>query len=158
MKRVLVLSDSHGNVGRMETAVEATKPDLIIHLGDCITDARELQERYPRIRMEMVPGNCDCSLDDSERMLVIEGHYVMLCHGHTRQVKNHVFSLLMAAKEKGAELALFGHTHMVFQDWHEGVRLYNPGSIGSPGLHIPPSYGVITFTEKDIHMETVYME
>ena len=35
MKRILVLSDSHGNVNNMVTAVGRLHPDMIIHLGDC---------------------------------------------------------------------------------------------------------------------------
>ena len=34
MKRILVLSDSHGNVNNMVTAVGRLRPDMIIHLPD----------------------------------------------------------------------------------------------------------------------------
>jgi predicted phosphodiesterase len=34
MKKILVLSDSHGNVNNMVTAVSRLQPDIIIHLGD----------------------------------------------------------------------------------------------------------------------------
>lgn len=33
--RILVLSDSHGNVDNMARAVELTAPDRVLHLGDC---------------------------------------------------------------------------------------------------------------------------
>ena len=42
MKKILVLSDSHGNVNNMVTAVRNTHPDQIIHLGDCWVDAEKL--------------------------------------------------------------------------------------------------------------------
>ena len=61
MKRILVLSDSHGNVNNMIYAVKETDPDMIIHLGDCWTDAARLKTKFPHIPMEQVPGNCDCS-------------------------------------------------------------------------------------------------
>ena len=44
MKRVLVLSDSHGNVGNMIRAVKREEPDMILHLGDCVVDADALIE------------------------------------------------------------------------------------------------------------------
>lgn len=44
MKRILVLSDSHGNVNNMVTAVSRLHPDMIIHLGDCWADAEQLPE------------------------------------------------------------------------------------------------------------------
>ena len=43
MKRVLVLSDSHGNVGNMIRAVKREEPDMILHLGDCVVDADALR-------------------------------------------------------------------------------------------------------------------
>ena len=35
MTKILVLSDSHGNLQNMIWAVKKEKPDRIIHLGDC---------------------------------------------------------------------------------------------------------------------------
>ncbi len=61
MKKILVLSDSHGNVNNMVTAVRNTHPDQIIHLGDCWVDAEKLHQQFPMIMMEQVPGNCDCN-------------------------------------------------------------------------------------------------
>lgn len=45
MKRVLVLSDSHGNVGNMIRAVKREEPDMILHLGDCVVDADALDRK-----------------------------------------------------------------------------------------------------------------
>ena len=49
--RILVLSDSHGNVEKMARCAELTDPNIILHLGDCQRDAealhRELQGRVP---------------------------------------------------------------------------------------------------------------
>lgn len=59
MKRVLVLSDSHGNVGNMIRAVKREEPDMILHLGDCVVDADALRREFPHITMVNVPGNCD---------------------------------------------------------------------------------------------------
>ena len=61
MKRVLVLSDSHGNVGNMIRAVKREEPDMILHLGDCVVDADALRREFPHITMVNVPGNCDFS-------------------------------------------------------------------------------------------------
>ena len=55
MKRVLVLSDSHGNLNNMIYAVKTVSPELIIHLGDCWADATLLQKKFPNIPMEQVP-------------------------------------------------------------------------------------------------------
>ena len=71
MKRILVLSDSHGNVNNMVTAVGRLHPDMIIHLGDCWADAEQLHRKFPMTVMEQVPGNCDCRQEVQERILLI---------------------------------------------------------------------------------------
>ena len=160
MKRVLVLSDSHGNVNNMVYAVRETKPDMIIHLGDCWADAAQLKRKYPGIPMEQVPGNCDCSQEVAERILIIEGKSVLICHGHTFNVKASPLMLQYEAEEQRVDAALFGHTHRVFYATHNGVTYLNPGSIGSPPWGVPPSYAVLEIdggTEK-IAYDVVYIE
>ena len=45
--KILVLSDSHGNVSNMAAAVEQTAPRMIFHLGDCWRDAEKLHDLFP---------------------------------------------------------------------------------------------------------------
>jgi hypothetical protein len=160
MKKILVLSDSHGNIQNMIYAVKQTRPDMIFHLGDCWSDAEQLHRKFKNIPMEHVPGNCDCTLEPPERILYIEGKKILLCHGHAYNVKMGLLSLEYAAKEKEVDLALFGHTHRVFYDLHNGIGMFNPGSIGAPGFGIPPSYGILTLdgdTGK-MQMDVAYIE
>ncbi len=147
MKNILVLSDSHGNLNNMILAVKRMQPDGIIHLGDCWADAEQLRKKFPRIPMEQVPGNCDGEHGFLERVLEIEGRRVMICHGHTRNVKAGLFLLELAAQEQNADVVLFGHTHRVFYDRHNGLTILNPGSIGAPGGGNPPSYGTLALDE-----------
>ena len=94
--------------------------------------------------MEQVPGNCDCTQEFAERVLLIEGKSVLICHGHTYNVKAGYLNLQYGAQEKGVDVALFGHTHRVFYGTHNGTTYLNPGSIGSPAYGVPPSYGILT--------------
>ena len=138
---VLVLSDSHGDVEAMAQAAEKTKPDLIVHLGDCWRDAEELKMLFPRIPMEHVPGNCDFRPGEpAEKLVFWEGLRVLLCHGHTYGVKSSLMSAGYAAEEKSLDLFLFGHTHRPLCDWRGKTTFFNPGSIGK-GLK--PTYGVL---------------
>ncbi|MDD6157786.1 MAG: metallophosphoesterase [Lachnospiraceae bacterium] len=148
MTKILVLSDSHGNVNNMVIAVKETKPDMIFHLGDCWSDAVTLHKQYPDITMVQVPGNCDCVMEPSERLLEMEGVKLLLCHGHAYNVKSSLLSLEYAAREKQVDIALYGHTHAVGMDWNNGVRLYNPGSIGAPRFNNPAAYGVLTLDQE----------
>ena len=160
MKRVLVLSDSHGNVNNMILAVRREMPEMIIHLGDCISDAEQLKATYTDFSFECVPGNCDCSMEMAVRILEIEGKRVMICHGHTFRVKSGLLNLELGARERGVDIALFGHTHRVFYETHNGVTYLNPGSIGSPGYGVLPSYGVLQIDgeQNKIAYDIVYIE
>ncbi len=147
MKQILVLSDSHGNLNNMVYAAKRERPDLMIHLGDCWADAEKLKMKFPQIPLEQVPGNCDCNHEFLERILLIEGKKLFICHGHTKNVKAGYVNLQYAAQEQEADVALFGHTHRVFYGNHNGIVYLNPGSIGAPAYGIPPSYGLLEIDE-----------
>lgn len=160
MKKILVLSDSHGNLNNMIIAVNKTAPDLIIHLGDCWTDAQKLRAKFPGIILEQVPGNCDCGQEMLERILLIEGKRILICHGHTFNVKAGYLNLEYAAQERQVDAVLFGHTHRVFYGTHNRIIYLNPGSIGAPAYGVPPSYGILEIdgaTDK-IDYDVFYIE
>lgn len=137
--RILILSDSHGDVASMTAAVARTQPQQILHLGDCWRDAAALRRAFPRLPIAQVPGNCDAydlsARGPSELTLTFEGHRVFLCHGHRYHVKSGLLALRYAAEEAEAELCLFGHTHLPCLERCGGLTLLNPGSIGSPHSH-----------------------
>lgn len=140
--KLLVLSDSHGNIDNMCRAAELTQPRHILHLGDCLPDARALRRRCPEIPLTAVPGNCDWgSLDEPERLLEFDGVRLLMLHGHTRNVKSSPLSAQYAAREYGADVLLFGHTHCPLVDYDGTLYTINPGAIGD---HLRPTYGVVT--------------
>ena len=140
--KLLVLSDSHGNVDNMARAVELTQPRHILHLGDCLRDAQALHERFPDLPMDTVPGNCDWgSFDQPERLLEFEGVRVLMMHGHTRNVKSSPLAAQYAAREWGADVLLFGHTHRPMVDNDGALLVLNPGAAGDP---LRPTCGLLT--------------
>ena len=143
--KILVFSDSHGNEDNMIRAVERERPftlDAIVHLGDGWRDAEALHRLYPRIPLEQVPGNCDLGrFEERERVVFFGDCRVLLCHGHTLGVKSSLLRASYEARERGAQALLYGHTHIPHIDYHDGLWLVNPGSIGD---HRRPSYGVLT--------------
>lgn len=129
--KILVLSDSHGRVENMAKAVEAVRPQMILHLGDVMRDAEKLSRLFPDIPMEQVPGNCDLRPGEpQERLLFLENKRVLMCHGHTYGVKSSLSLAGRAAEEKQADLFLFGHTHKPLWDYRGRTVFVNPGSIG----------------------------
>lgn len=108
--------------------------------GDCARDADRLGRLYPRIPLLGVPGNCDYgSADQPERLTELGG--VRILNGHTRHVKSGPMAAMYAARECGADILLFGHTHQPLVDRSGDFWVMNPGCIGPSPRR---TYGVIT--------------
>lgn len=154
--KLLVLSDSHGNLSNMEQAVERERPRMILHLGDCWRDAERLARRFPAIPLEQVPGNCDFRPGEpAEKLLCLEEWRILLCHGHTYGVKQSLLTAGYAAEEQNLDLLLFGHTHKPLVDKRGKTLFLNPGSIGDCRR---PFYGVITLQNGRLDGRTVALE
>ena len=151
--KILVLSDSHGRVENAVQAVEITRPDAIFHLGDGWRDAQELSARFPDIPLTQVPGNCDFgTLSQAELLVCLEGHTLLLAHGHTLSVKQSLLPAMYRAQEVGAEMLLYGHTHFASIDERNGIFFLNPGSIGD---YSRPFYGIVTVENGKLDARTV---
>lgn len=151
--RVLVVSDSHGNVDNMVRAVEWVQPDYVLHLGDCQRDLEALRREFPGLAMEGVPGNCDWgSYDQKERLIELGGVRILLLHGHTRNVKSSPMAAMYAAKECGAQVLLFGHTHRPMVDNDRALLTLNPGAAGDRDA---PTCGVLTIENGRADVKTV---
>ena len=145
MKRmkIIVFSDSHGDVDHMIRAVRLEKPDLCFYLGDGEYDLTRLQRRFPTLPVNAVRGNCDLRSTLPRAISCAAGGLrIFATHGHLYGVKHDpIFrELCRAALEENADVVLFGHTHDPFRDRTMGMELLNPGSIG-PSTR--PSYGLI---------------
>lgn len=142
---ILVLSDSHGKVDHMVRAVEQFHPRQVLHLGDCVRDAQALERQFPQLPVTMVPGNCDWGqTGEPERLLEIEGVRILMLHGHTRHVKSSPMAAVYAAREYGADVLLFGHTHVPLVDYDGALWVMNPGAAGDCTR---PTCGLLTIRE-----------
>lgn len=139
--KILVLSDSHGNVRDMVKVVEREQPQMILHLGDCWVDAERLKEEFPNIPMEHVPGNCDFRLgEELEKVIFVEDFRILICHGHTYGVKTSLLQAGLAAEEKNVDAFLFGHTHVPLVDKRGKTLFMNPGTMNG----WKSTYGILT--------------
>lgn len=154
--KVLVLSDSHGNVANMIQAVEREAPRMILHLGDCWRDGERLHDRFPELPFEQVYGNCDFlrGTRETEKLLYLGEKRVLMCHGHTYGVKQSLLAAGLAAEEKNVDLFLFGHTHKPLVDMRGKTLFLNPGSIGD---YARPAYGVVTLENGKLDARTVLL-
>ena len=157
----LIFSDSHGSASNMSMALDRQikTPDAILFLGD---GARDIDNLFVvDTPIWAVRGNCDWASSDyadkTERLLYFEGHTILLCHGHEWGVKGGLGALIAHAAEVGADIVLFGHTHVptlttIAAGENVGktvlsrpMYLFNPGSIGYEG-----SFGVLTLKGKRV--------
>lgn len=154
--KLLVFSDSHGNVEHMRKAVERERPDRVFHLGDVMRDAVELSLIYPDLPLELVPGNCDYATDvPFQKILCVEGRRILMTHGHTYQVKLGMGQAVQAAWEAQVDILLFGHTHEAYCRKQEGLWIMNPGTIRG-GLM--PTCGLIRLEGEDTSCEILEIQ
>ncbi len=157
---LLVFSDSHGWALNLLKAYrkQIKKPDAVIFLGDGLRDLSYCKFDVPLL---CVRGNCDVfsnfGLIDAEEELIMTlgGKKIMMTHGDRYSVKSTFTKICAAADEKGADIVLFGHTHVPFEKYLSegesefGVTLkkplcmMNPGSIGDR----PSSFGVVEISD-----------
>ena len=154
--KVLVLSDSHGNIFNMIQAVEREAPRMVFHLGDCWRDGERLHDRFPELPFEQVYGNCDYFRGswEAEKLLCLGDKRVLLCHGHTYGVKQSLLAAGLAAEERDLDLFLFGHTHKPLVDMRGKTLFLNPGSIGD---YARPTYGVVTLENGKLDARTALL-
>ena len=154
--KVLILSDSHGNISNMIQAVEQEAPRMIFHLGDCWRDGERLHSRFPDLPFEQVYGNCDYfrGSQEAEKLLYLRDKRVLMCHGHTYGVKQSLLAAGLAAEEKDLDLFLFGHTHKPLVDMRGKTLFLNPGSIGD---YSRPCYGVVTLENGKLNARTALL-
>ena len=153
--RILVVSDSHGDVFGLRCAIEAQPTaSVLIHLGDGERDMDAVSGAAGNIKVIRVKGNADYSTDIPYNCVeIIEGKRIYCTHGQWEKVKYGDYELICAAKDAGADLVLFGHTHTPAKDYIDGIYLFNPGSIRDG------NYGVIDITKAGIvciHMKLMF--
>lgn len=136
MKRVIVVSDSHGDVAGLRKAFEQARRhghvDAAVFLGDGLDDFETVRQ-MPFMQDTVcyaVRGNNDwTSYEQGEIVFEVGGARFYACHGHQRYVKYNLDRLWYAARERGAQVALYGHTHREKIDLEGTVTMINPGAV-----------------------------
>ena len=151
-----IISDTHGNWSAVDNVVSiAQKMDMWLHCGDCVPDAAYLQELVS-VPVYGVAGNCDWPTGKTcyERIVDAAGHKIFLTHGHNYGVRYTQEYIMEAAESQGADIAIFGHTHMV--EYLPGSPLVlNPGSASRPRDERRGSFMIVELTENTTPKITV---
>lgn len=148
--KILIISDSHGHHDLVRRAIGQEAPiDLLIHAGDVEGDLAHILGDRREYEIRAVAGNMDWSdsLED-ELCFPVCGHTIYVAHGHRLGVHGGTGRLVRRARELGADIAIYGHTHMPDYGKEEGVLVINPGSVAKPRQEgWRKSYAVMTIDE-----------
>ena len=151
--RLLVISDTHGRAALIDRVLRREKEAKeIFFLGDVVRDIEEVLPEYRDRNFHIVRGNCDyfCSYPSFDiKEYKNEGVSVYFAHGHNHSVKSGTDGILEAAKNVGANIALYGHTHIANIEYRDGVYIINSGSLALP-RNGAASYAVIDITKAGI--------
>lgn len=149
--KVMIVSDTHGKDKNFEKALLKEAPiDALIHCGD-----GEGREDYYEVLCEcpayFVRGNCDRNSSlSSEIVIELEGHRIMVTHGHYYGVSMGLDWLVDAAREHKADIVMYGHTHKPDLQLRGDVTAVNPGSLTQPRQNDrKPTYLIMEIDEKN---------
>ncbi|MBR3366464.1 MAG: metallophosphoesterase [Lachnospiraceae bacterium] len=159
--KILVISDTHGQHALLRRAIGQEAPiDILVHAGDIEGSLREILGTKREYAVYAVAGNMDW-LQEYPDSLTFEagGHRFYVAHGHRHGVHSSKARLLEAAKEAGADVAVFGHTHIPYLEEYDDVILLNPGSAAKPRQNgWQKTYAVIEIPEGDASGEEMTIE
>ena len=146
--KILVFSDSHGDVEIMIKVAKYEKTDIICHCGDYLNDALELQKHID-VPLYCIAGNDDTAEADLyEKYVKTGGKRFLFIHGHQFGISDDYWNGLkkLFFYRNDVDIVLFGHTHEPFIYRCDARWLFNPGSIGA--YNVPWStYGLIRLNE-----------
>ncbi|MCA1057842.1 metallophosphoesterase [Rossellomorea aquimaris] len=149
--KLLVVSDSHGS---KEELVDLSKKyqsdvDAMIHCGDS-----ELSADDPALSSYLiVRGNCDMDARLPDDLVEdVDGHSIMVTHGHLYGIKMSLMKLRYRAEEVGAKFVFFGHSHTLGAELNNGILFLNPGSILLPRGRSERTYALVNAEEQEINV------
>ena len=146
---VIVVSDNHL---RKETIRDIrqfhTEAQVFIHCGDSEMSYKELTG-YACVR-----GNCDYDFEIPSSIVVpVENHKIFVVHGHRQLFFRSYGELIKEAKHRDCDIVCFGHIHRYVDEYEDGIRLLNPGSLRNNRDGSPPSYMRVTIDQDVIQVE-----
>ncbi len=142
-ERIVVISDSHGNPDKIEAVL--TKEDrckTIVFCGDGLRDLAFIDLPKDAVLLK-VDGNNDfyetvgC---EQEILQEVHGRILFIAHGHRHGVKSSTNYIAETARARGANIILFGHTHIPCFIEGDPI-LFNPGAL------MDNRYGIIEISD-----------
>ena len=131
--KILIVSDTHRAHSTFTEVVEQEKPfDMLIHLGD-VEGGEYYIDSLVSCPVHMVGGNNDYFSQLSREKVIFIGKYrAFITHGHQYFVSMGEDRLKQAARQRGVDIVMYGHTHVPALRVEDDLVTLNPGSISYP--------------------------
>ena len=164
MMRVGVFSDSHGNVNAMKLLYASMGHlDAVFFLGDMTADIdvfmKLLLKEGDQTPVYHVRGNNDMYSKEPDFLIVpLEERTAFLTHGHLYRVRQGTDMLCQAARKAGCDIALYGHTHVRYCSYDDGIFVLNPGAVSGSYYGYLKTAAVLIIDGKLVRMEDATLE
>lgn len=130
--KVGILADTHIRKGRTLPPFvwdSLSDVDIILHAGDLVSESvlEELSVMAPVIA---VKGNCDWWVEDipDNTITDIGSLRVGLTHGYLGKGNSTPERAFNTFKNEKVDMIVFGHSHIPYKSFQDGILLFNPGS------------------------------
>lgn len=141
--RIAAVSDTHGSVDAIISALRRQSADHLLFAGDYYRDGIYIAEQLG-IPVDAVPGNCDAGCSEGrEKLLEFSSQRILLVHGHQYGVKRDLQRLYYRAQELEVQAVVFGHTHLAICEQQGGLWFINPGSPVHPRIAGQESFAIL---------------
>lgn len=152
--KILTISDNHGIDHEMVQLLADYRDsvDYIVHCGD--SEFPKQHSVWSLVDVS-VKGNMDFGENyPLDSLLNTPIGKIYVAHGHLLSVNGTRIRLANEAKENGANIAFYGHTHVLGAEMVEGVLCINPGSFNHSRGSVPKrTFAIISIDETSVTVQ-----
>ena len=142
--KILLVSDSHLYNKKLKRITDhyQGKVDLMVHCGDSEVHMKDPLMAPFDIK---VRGNHDNDLSYPLQEIYQD---ILIVHGHLYRVYVNLDKLIEIAKQNNCTTVFYGHTHIPYTCYKDGIRFVSPGCIGiNRGSYFHGTYAIIEDNE-----------
>lgn len=151
MKKILIMSDTHGDYVFYKNIIAKEKADLVVHAGDFCIEISEMKKNFDFF----VAGNNDY---EGERIVNFQYENLNFQVMHGDQFGSSIFEfkkreekIWQYAKDNKIDVLINGHTHIESFLYKDNIMVINPGSLSLPRNSIgKKSYAILYIENKKI--------
>lgn len=158
--KIGILADTHIRKGKSLPRCIWDKledVDAILHAGDLVTE-NVLEELAILAPVTAVKGNCDWLIEELPSKIITKlGRIrVGLTHGYLGKGNSTQQRAYNTFAEEQVDIIIFGHSHIPFKSFMDGVLMFNPGSPTEKRGQPYYSLGIMTVEEDIFEVEHLF--